>query len=174
MRRRLTAFVVLIFLFSSCFNKQDEQADTSDTTTSSQLTDSAEFENISVSKSAAIWSVDYDTATNEFHLRKNKQVSADSLDINGLIQSVNQAWQPLTITLLGVSNDTINIKLNDANAMSSDMGSAGSEQFIAAVTYTLTEMKNIHYVNFVFPSAGDHAEPGVYSREDFMDFMKKQ
>jgi hypothetical protein len=43
------------------------------------------------------------------------------------------------------------------------MGTTGATAYIEAVTYTLTSLKNIHYVEFDFKE-GDHAIPGRYSR----------
>jgi len=51
------------------------------------------------------------------------------------------------------------------------MGSTGAEEFLAAATFTLTEYDNIKAVNFIF-EGGDHAEPGIYSRETFLNNWK--
>ena len=172
---RLLTVVVLsaVFFFTSCSNSNtDEEATTSDTVITYEPVDTAEGVDVSVNKSNAIWSVDLDSSTNEFHLVKNKNVRADTLTAQTLVNSVNAAWQPLSISLLNVHHDTVTVKLNDEEVVNENMGSSGSEQFLAAVTYTLTELKNIHYVQFNF-ARGDHAQPGVYSREDFIDYMRK-
>jgi hypothetical protein len=47
------------------------------------------------------------------------------------------------------------------------MGSAGAAEFLATATLTLTEYDNDKFVDFNFET-GDHANPGMYSREGFL------
>ena len=44
--------------------------------------------------------------------------------------------------------------------LTNQIGDTGAENYLASATYTLTEMKDIHFVN-IDMKAGDHAEPGV-------------
>ncbi len=46
------------------------------------------------------------------------------------------------------------------------MGTAGAQSYIATITYSLTELAEINYVNFDFKE-GDHALPGTYKRTGF-------
>jgi hypothetical protein len=50
--------------------------------------------------------------------------------------------------------------------LANEIGNTGAENYLASTTFTLTELKNIKYVNIAM-KPGDHAEPGVYSRDDF-------
>jgi hypothetical protein len=47
------------------------------------------------------------------------------------------------------------------------MGTTGARAFLSVATYTLTELKGIHYVDFDFIE-GDHAVPGTYNRGEFV------
>ncbi len=46
------------------------------------------------------------------------------------------------------------------------MGSSGAETYLAEVTFNLTEINGINFIDIQFPE-GDHASPGIYSRTDF-------
>lgn len=74
---------------------------------------------------------------------------------------------PPKLKLLGIKGETVNVEVINDEYLTQRMGSSGAETFLAAATYTLTEHANIKYVNFVF-GGGDHAEPGVYSRENVL------
>lgn len=68
-----------------------------------------------------------------------------------------------TVTLSKSENDTVFLQVSDENMLTQEMGTTGATAYIEAVTYTLTSLKNIHYVQFDFKE-GDHAIPGRYSR----------
>jgi len=54
-----------------------------------------------------------------------------------------------------------------AEHLTQRMGSTGAEHFLATATFTLIEYDSIKFVNFIFEE-GDHAKPGLYSRESFI------
>jgi len=64
------------------------------------------------------------------------------------------------IAIVTISNDEY---------LSQKMGSSGAQDLLAEVTYTLTEYPGIKSVNFMF-QPGDHAMPGVYSRDSFANY----
>ena len=72
------------------------------------------------------------------------------------------------LDFIKISHDTIYVKIPNSQNLTSDIGDTGAENYLASTTYTLTEMKNVRYVNIAM-KGGDHAEPGVYSRDDFKD-----
>ncbi|KJS31722.1 MAG: hypothetical protein VR64_09210 [Desulfatitalea sp. BRH_c12] len=83
-----------------------------------------------------------------------------------LVQSLNdlfrQAQLPEVI-LLKVLGDTAFVDISQDEQLTQQMGSTGATGYIQAVTYTLTSLPGIHYVDFQFKE-GDHAVPGRYSR----------
>ncbi|MEO6894444.1 MAG: hypothetical protein ABI136_05360, partial [Ginsengibacter sp.] len=58
------------------------------------------------------------------------------------------------------------VKIPDSQKLTNQIGDTGAENFLASATFTLTEMPGIHFV-YIDMQTGDHAEPGVYSRDDF-------
>lgn len=46
------------------------------------------------------------------------------------------------------------------------MGTTGAQAYLAELTYSMTEVPTVKYVNFDFQE-GDHASPGVYQKIDF-------
>ncbi len=51
------------------------------------------------------------------------------------------------------------------------MGSTGAEAFMATATFTLTDHEAVDAVHFIFRQ-GDHAAPGMYSRDLFRIYWK--
>ena len=83
-----------------------------------------------------------------------------------LIEAMNELFAkdgwPL-VTLDSVENDTAHVHISDDAQLTQHMGTTGATAYIETVTYTLTSLKSIHYVDFNFIE-GDHAVPGRYSR----------
>ena len=83
-----------------------------------------------------------------------------------LIDALNELFAkdgwPLVI-LDAIENDTAHVHVSDDVQLTQNMGTTGATAYIEAVTYTLTSLKSIHYVDFLF-TEGDHAVPGRYSR----------
>lgn len=82
--------------------------------------------------------------------------------IRELNQLLVQSGMP-TVSLIKIEKDTAYVRINDEKKLTQGMGTTGATGYIEAVTYTLTSLKNIHYVDFDFKE-GDHAIPGRYSR----------
>jgi len=73
---------------------------------------------------------------------------------------------PPKLKLLALEKGLVTVEVINARYLTQRMGTTGADAFMAAATFTLTEHENIDAVRFVFPE-GDHAMPGVYSRETF-------
>lgn len=104
---------------------------------------------------------------------KDKLKAPDSTQIKNysysqLIDLLNSNYPDIQMDFEKISHDTIYIKIPDSQKLTNGLGDTGAENYLASATYTLTEMPNIHFVNISMTS-GDHAEPGVYSRDDFKD-----
>jgi hypothetical protein len=76
-------------------------------------------------------------------------------------------YPEIPLTLNKISHDSIFIKINNSKYLSQQMGSSGPEAYFAEVTYNLTEIPGINFVDFNFKE-GDHAAPATYSRTDFV------
>lgn len=131
-----------------------------DTTSASVTSDSAR----TITNRPMIWTVDQENTGTE-KLKKPEE-KLDTFSSTHLIQLINNSFLDVKIELVKISNDTIYVKIPDSKKLTQEMGSTGAENYMASVTYTLTELKNIKFVNFAMKE-GDHAGPGVFSREDF-------
>lgn len=112
-----------------------------------------------------IWTVDNDPTEKE-KLKAPETVIPDSFSVAHVIQLLNENFPGIRMELIKVSGDTVYVKIPDDKRLTQGIGDTGAENYLASATFTLTEKKNIRYVNISF-EAGDHAEPGVYSRDDF-------
>ena len=112
-----------------------------------------------------IWTVDQENAGIE-KLKKPEEVRLDTFSSLHLIQLINNNYPDIQLNLVKISHDTMYVSIPDSKKLTEEMGSTGSENYMASATYTLTELKNVKFVNFSM-KPGDHAEPGVFSREDF-------
>ncbi len=116
--------------------------------------------------SAPLWSYDYDTTIQDFRLTRLRTVDSDTLNVATVFSILNNTWPNINLVHQKTSNDTIFIYIPSSEYLTQQMGSTGPVQFFVAATYSLTELEGIRYVYYQF-QPGDHAEPGVYSRESF-------
>jgi len=119
-----------------------------------------------VDPSAPLWSYDYDTTINDFRLTRLRTVDNDTLNVATIFSILNTTWPNIKLAHQKTSNDTVFIYIPSSEYLTQQMGSTGPVQFFVTATYSLTELEGIHYVSYQF-QPGDHAEPGVYSRESF-------
>jgi len=115
-------------------------------------------------------------------LVRGKKIDAIKSDINKLIYALNKSDQdpetfrtpgngeptdPPKLKFIGINDQVVNVEVINATHLTQRMGSTGAEVFLAVTTFTLTEYDNIKFVNLIFEE-GDHAAPGLYSREQFL------
>ena len=115
----------------------------------------------------AVWIYDYD-----------KDIPLKNWEIMGLNNSPQEWIDFLNSQNRGVylefskhSGDTLYVKIQESNYLTQNMGSAGADAYMSVATFTLTETKNVNYVNFDFVE-GDHATPGTYSRQYYVERNK--
>ena len=116
-----------------------------------------------------IWLYDYAA---EIPVRLNK-VNPDTLTPEKLIYLINKyrVQGKIILDFVKVSRDTIYVAIKESTYLTQNMGTTGADDYISTTVYTLTELKNIKYVSFNF-SEGDHARPGTYSRQYYIDRSK--
>lgn len=112
-----------------------------------------------------IWTVEQEVQGKE-KLKKPGTVILDTLSSATLVKMINDNFPDIKLELVKVSHDTAYVKIPESIRLTDQMGDTGAENYLASATFTLTETKNIKYINFSF-KRGEHAEPGVYSRENF-------
>jgi hypothetical protein len=67
------------------------------------------------------------------------------------------------ISLEKIEDKIAYVQISDEQQLTQHMGTTGATAFIEVVTYSLTSLKSIDFVEFSFKE-GDHAIPGRYSR----------
>ncbi len=72
------------------------------------------------------------------------------------------------LMLIKVQGNQAVVEIINARYLTQRMGSTGADAFLAEATFTITEHPRIDTVYFHFEE-GDHARPGLYTREDFTD-----
>jgi hypothetical protein len=166
---KILCALIGVSLFFSCNSNQN---DTVKTPPEQEVTDTVSSENPvdsmrTIINRSMIWTVQPQGS------EKQKLKAPDSTQINTyssaqLIDLLNANYPDIHLDFVKISHDTMYVKIPDSNVLANQIGDTGAENYLASTTYTLTEMKNIHFVK-IDMKAGDHAEPGVYSREDFKD-----
>jgi len=166
MKIKLLTAIFICCIFFSCNSNDDEteqtfQDSTVDTISASQNADSA----IKVKNLPMIWTVDEQNPGAE-KLKKPADAKLDTFSSDHLVELLNNNYPDVHLDLVKVSKDTMYVKIPDSKKLTQEMGSTGAQNYMASATYTLTEFKNVKYINFNFEE-GDHAGPGVFSRDDF-------
>ena len=113
------------------------------------------------------WSSEWDTK-NRLVMKKVSQINEDLLTPANLIQKINSLHPKIQLRFIKVFKDTIFVSINKSRYLTQQMGSSGADAYLAEVTYNLTELKDINFVDLRFKE-GDHASPGTYTRTDFIE-----
>ena len=116
------------------------------------------------------WITVYDSVKNNYVLKQQRQVNAETLAPEAVISDINATWEHVKLEFKKISNDTLYVAIPQSDYLTQQMGSAGSSEYFATSTYNLTELKGIRFVNYDFKQ-GDHAQPGTYSRNNFKEFQ---
>ena len=118
------------------------------------------------------WKSELNDTTGTLEMIKLRPINSDSLNFKSIIVFLNGKNSKPTdnnhLVFKKISNDTLYLKINNTNSHTQKMGTTGAMLYLAKVIYNLTELNNIKYVNMDF-EAGDHASPGKFSRESFVN-----
>jgi hypothetical protein len=91
--------------------------------------------------------------------------------VQTVVKAVNNAYSTPKypgIRLERIQEHTAYVRILDEDLLTQRMGSTGAWHYLAVVTASLTSVPGVEKVDFAFKE-GDHAVPGVYTREDFLD-----
>jgi len=156
------AFIILLAALVSCNNKKtDTKPVVKDTVVVSIKTDSAKV----VTDTHYFWVPDL--GPGGLVMVKIRPASADSLTAANIVALLNSEYPEIPLRFTKISNDTVFVKIPKSDYLTRQMGTSGSEAYLAEATYDLTELKDINFVDFKFKE-GDHAQPGTFSRTDFI------
>ena len=115
-----------------------------------------------------LWHID---DSNSLKLDKPVVAGIDTMSAQEIIQLINNNYDSIHLDYVKTSHDTIYVHIPNSEMLTENIGSSGAEMFMAATTFSLTELKGIHFVNYDF-NEGAHASPGVYGREDFKSIQQ--
>ena len=147
------AIILAIFIAGGCKNKADKEAPEKDSI---------------INKAVYSWESIINDSTGRLEMKKMENIGPDSLTTVAVIGFLNKTNPNIQLSFINQSNDTVFIKIPDAEHLTQRMGSTGPTMYFANAVYNLTEIPGVRYVNFDFEE-GDHASPATYNRESFKD-----
>lgn len=167
---KLLKLIPVIFLFASCGNSNDETkindvdspgiADTIYTPISSPT---ASYEVIGP-KGYYVWDVNVEKKT----LKKNPAIV--TADIDSIISGLNNQYENILLEKVVLRKDTLHLKISNSEYLTNQMGSGGSDQYIAQAVINLVSVPGIKYVHIDFKE-GSHAAPDTWSRKNFPGYI---
>ena len=168
--KQISIFLLTVIFFISACNSNQE--DTVKNPAPLEVTDSVTTivnnpdSMRTIINRSMIWTVQ--PGANKDKLKAPDSTQIKNYSYSQLIDLLNTNYPDIKMDFDKISHDTIFVSIPESQRLTNQIGDTGAENFLASATYTLTEMPNIHFVNIKMKS-GDHAEPGVYSRDDFKD-----
>jgi len=162
MKKAFWIIVISAFIISCNTKKTDEAIVSTDSLINVSKPDSAAV----IQDSHYFWSSELDQK-NGLVMKKEVPVNADSLNAAYMINRLNEIYPEIRLDFVKASSDSIYLKVAKSNYLTRQMGSSGAEAYLAAVTYNMSELKGVTYVDIRFKE-GDHASPGTYTRTDFV------
>jgi hypothetical protein len=164
-----TLFFVLLLvsvLVVSCKDsKKDSEGELNEDSTESIVFSKALIDE----KDPALWIYDYDADIP----MKNWEIKDLNITSKEWIDFLNSQNKNVRLEYSKHSGDTLFVEIKESTFLTQQMGSAGADAYLSVATYTLTEAKNVNYVHFDFEE-GDHAIPGIYSRQYYIDRNKRR
>lgn len=143
--------VSLVIVFS-CNNSADNEPEPEDS--------------IEVEPQTLLWQASMNDSSGKMEMIKDKPAGLDSLSAEAVIEYLNMTNPNIDLQFARISGDTVYVRIPNALYLTQQMGSTGPTYYFASAVFNLTEVPGIRYVNFDFEE-GDHAAPGVMSRESF-------
>ncbi|MBI1783198.1 MAG: hypothetical protein HYR66_17805 [Sphingobacteriales bacterium] len=92
-------------------------------------------------------------------------------NVQAIINGLNMVYPDILIQFSSITNDTLNVSISQSEKLTQQIGTSGAAQFFATACVNLFETHGINYIHFDF-TAGDHAKPGTFSRQQFADIKE--
>ncbi len=162
-------YILILFgflLFTACQSSETTKQ-TSDT-----LTEQAESLSTPETDSTGTLSGDlpyeavYNEQTQQIDIKPDRQAGVP--DIDQVVLMMNKKYPNIIMEKPEQKGDTLYVKIPNATALTQEMGTMGANIYLAEGTYAFTTIPGIRAVFFDF-TEGDHAVPGVYTRDSFKD-----
>lgn len=166
---KLIFFYAIISCNSNSTEQEGNDVEIEDTVFESSHTAGADSSMV-IKNVPSIWSADFEKTTNSYKVHKPANARLDTLSGETLVSLININWDSIHLNFVKISHDTVYVNIPESRYLTHNIGSTGAENYLATATFSLTEIKGIKFVNFRF-TEGDHAAPGVYSRNNFKDYQ---
>lgn len=153
----------MITAICSCNGKKSDNTVTKTDTTMINHTDSVAT---TTTDTRYFWTSDWDNKKG-LTMKKTDPISPDSMTAGDFIKKLNDIYPEIILRLSEIRKDSIFVTINNSRYLTQRIGSSGAQAYLAEVTYNLTELENINFVDIRFKE-GDHASPGTYTRLDFV------
>lgn len=163
MTNKIFTFLFIgILFFSACSNDNAKNNKEQVATESAALND--------MGKTLVVpYSVELNDSTQMMEIKKNPEASMFNLAPVDMVDAINLKYPQIKLEWIKQEGKCAYVKIENSKYLTQESGTEGAMAYLAEVTYSLTEFKGIEEVNFDFKQ-GDHAEPGVYTREKFKNF----
>jgi hypothetical protein len=158
----LQLFLFGVLISSSCTNDKSKISEKQNVEESTALAD--------LGKTLVVpWTVELNDSSQMMEIKKNPEASMVNLTPKDMVDAINLKYSQVKLELVKQDGKRIYLKIENSNFLTRESGTEGASAYLAEVTFSFTEFKGIEEVEFVFQE-GDHARPGVYTREDFKNF----
>lgn len=165
MKFRILGILLIGLLLFSCNNGSDNEEVIYETIRDTASLSSEEDSALTIVHKPSLWVIDGTDAAAE-KLKAPTDKNIESMSMQQITTEINQIYTEIPLNYIKTSHDTAFVNISSAMHLTNEIGSTGAYNYMAMVVYNLTENKEVKFVNFKF-TEGDHAAPGVYSREDF-------
>lgn len=115
------------------------------------------------------WTVELNDSTKLMEIRKNPAADLSNLSPQDMVDALNLKYPQIKLEWVKQDGNKGFVAIADATFLTQQSGTQGARAYLAEATFSLTELKDIHAIEFSFKE-GDHARPGVYSRDNFKGF----
>lgn len=158
--KKLIYYSLMLFTISACQNREEK---TPSIDVPAKMADPVEKNVV-----ALPYTAEYNEQTQKITLSHVATDDLSDVSPKEMIEALNNKYPNIQLELLSTDHNLAHVKIADARYLTENMGTTGAKTYLAEATYALTEISGIKGVDFVF-SEGDHASPGVYTRDDFKD-----
>lgn len=100
--------------------------------------------------------------------------AVETSHVRELVDAFNHRFAPsfgLRLQLQSVEGTTVHVGVSDDRRLTEQMGTTGSQMYVASLTYTLTSLAPIDRV-YLDVEEGSHAQPGAYTRQVWADLAR--
>ena len=162
MKTLFTCFMAILLL-TNCRNEKSEEQQNVQAENPAPVVSEAE-------KTLDVpWIAVFNDSTQLLEIKKNPLAHPEKLNEQDIIDALNLKFPEIKLEQVSRNGNIAIVQIKNANYLTEEMGSTGAQAYLAEATYSLTEIIGISAVDFRF-IAGDHATPGILTRQSFESF----